>query len=315
MTSCPPIVGELESSSGSLLERRRFCLPRQFFARSATNTRGSHWSPWQCRSWADGEEECPVQKLASEPGEKFHMSEITGLPLDPKLVADASKEELMFMRKLQVYHEIPVNYLDNSGLKAIGTRWVDTHKGCRESIHPSKAGCAENQESERVDTKGREQHVCSHASTGKSQGHAQSMHGWQAGERLLKRMFWDSTTSEERISTALHVIKVPREDDECTSGYAVLDKAMFGTKDAAQCFDVASENAMTAMGLDTVNFPTFLHHSTAVVMSVFRHGDDFVGVGHENTTKGVRGTIDQAAHRQASCHTWTHWETSRKSGY
>ena len=32
------------------------------------------------------------------------------------------------------------------------------------------------------------------------------------------------------------VIKVPREDDECASGYAVLDNAMYGTKDAAQCF-------------------------------------------------------------------------------
>ena len=27
------------------------------------------------------------------------------------------------------------------------------------------------------------------------------------------------------------VIKVPLEDDECDGGYAVLDKAMYGTKD------------------------------------------------------------------------------------
>ena len=30
------------------------------------------------------------------------------------------------------------------------------------------------------------------------------------------------------------VIKMPREDDERTSGYAVLDKATYGTKDAAR---------------------------------------------------------------------------------
>ena len=29
------------------------------------------------------------------------------------------------------------------------------------------------------------------------------------------------------------VIKVPRDDDECKSGYAVLDATMYGTKDAA----------------------------------------------------------------------------------
>ena len=50
------------------------------------------------------------------------------------------------------------------------------------------------------------------------------------------------------------VIKVPREDDEGRSGYAVLDKAMYGTKDAAQCFDVASENAMTAMVIRHLHF-------------------------------------------------------------
>ena len=53
---------------------------------------------------------------------------------------------------------------------------------------------------------------------------------------------------------------MPREDDECKSGHAVLDKAMYGTKCAAHCFDVASENAMTTT-------------------SVFRHGDDFVVSG------------------------------------
>ena len=35
----------------------------------------------------------------------------------------------MFMRELQIYHEAPVSYLDKSGLKAIGTRWVYTNKG------------------------------------------------------------------------------------------------------------------------------------------------------------------------------------------
>ena len=41
-------------------------------------------------------------------------------------------------------------------------------------------------------------------------------------------------------------------------------------------FDVASENAMTAMGYDTGTFSPCLFHSSAVDMSVFRHGDDFV---------------------------------------
>ena len=69
-----------------------------------------------------------MQKLAGESGQ-VSDDEVTGLPLDPKLVADAIKEELMFMRKLRVYNEVPVSYLDKSRLKAIGTRWVYTNKG------------------------------------------------------------------------------------------------------------------------------------------------------------------------------------------
>ena len=70
------------------------------------------------------------------------------------------------------------------------------------------------------------------------------------------------------------VIKVPREDDECTSGYTVLDQAMYGTKDAAQCIDFASENAMTVMGFDTGTFSPCPYHPSAADMSVFRHVDD-----------------------------------------
>ena len=54
---------------------------------------------------------------------------------------------------------------------------------------------------------------------------------------------------------------------------------MCGTKDAAQRFDVASENAMTALRNDTGKFSPCLYRSNAADMSVFRHGDDFVVSG------------------------------------
>ena len=60
---------------------------------------------------------------------------------------------------------------------------------------------------------------------------------------------------------------------------------MFETKDAAQCFDVASENAMTAMENDTGKFSPCLYHSSSVDMSVFRHGDDFVVSGTRTQQK------------------------------
>ena len=116
-----------------------------------------------------------MQKLAREPG-KVSYDEVTGMPLDPKLVAGAIKEELMFMRKLRVYHEVLVSYLDKSGLKAIGTRWVYTNKG--DAANPfirARACCARNSL------------MLSRCMTGKRRAFAE--------ER-----FWDSTTSVRRIS-------------------------------------------------------------------------------------------------------------------
>ena len=58
------------------------------------------------------EEECLVQRNAYESGQACY-DKATALPLDPKMVAGAVKEELAFMRRLQVYHEGPWSYLAN----------------------------------------------------------------------------------------------------------------------------------------------------------------------------------------------------------
>ena len=93
------------------------------------------------------EEECPVRKLAGESGHVAH-DDITGLPIDPNLVAEAIQEELMFMRKLQVFCQVLASYLDESGLKAVGTRWVHTNKG--DAVNPFIRARLVAQETKRV---------------------------------------------------------------------------------------------------------------------------------------------------------------------
>ena len=127
MTNCHPIVEELAASVPN---------PEMFPIAFATSVlRGWRRTLAEVTGAVDNveagptvEEECPVQKHAHESGETS-CDEATGLPLDPEMVADAVKDELMFMRKMQVYRAVLVSYLDKSGLKAIGTRWVYTNKG------------------------------------------------------------------------------------------------------------------------------------------------------------------------------------------
>ena len=92
---------------------------------------------------------------------------------------------------------------------------------------------------------------------------------------------------------------------------------MYGAKGAAQRFDVASKNAMTAMGYDTGEFSLCLYHSSAVDMSVFRHGDDFVVSG----TRTQQKEFDEQLSKHSSSSILSHWDhaehlgKSRKSGY
>ena len=102
MTNCSPIFDELRSSStnpGVLLVSFATSVlrgPRRTLEEVTGAIYGTAAGPTV-------EEECPVHKLAGESGHVAY-DDIAGLPLDPKLVADAIKEELMFMRKLRIYH-------------------------------------------------------------------------------------------------------------------------------------------------------------------------------------------------------------------
>ena len=128
MTNCPSIVEELKSSSAN---------PGKSPILFATSVlRGLRRTLEEVAGAIDSteagptvEEASPIQKLASEPGQVSY-DEVTGLPFDPRLVADAIKAVLMFMRKVRVHHEVPVSYLDKSVLHEQGR--------CRESIRPRR---------------------------------------------------------------------------------------------------------------------------------------------------------------------------------
>ena len=79
------------------------------------------------------EEEYHAQTAAYTYGEA-DKEESTGLPLDPKMVAGAVKEELEPMRRFQVYHEMLESYLNESWLKATSSRWITQNKG--DAAHP-----------------------------------------------------------------------------------------------------------------------------------------------------------------------------------
>ena len=150
---------------------RRLRLPHQFCEACDEHWKKSleAWAPWKLDRLS-----ALCRKNVYESGQAY-CNEATGSPLDPKLVADAVKDELMFMRKLQVYHEVPASYRDKSGLKPIGTRWVYTNEG--DAANPFVRTRLVPQETKRVSS-------------------------MTAEDESTFAKFWDSTTSAERTFTA-----------------------------------------------------------------------------------------------------------------
>ena len=149
-----------------------------------------------------------MQKIAHEPAQ-ISYDEVIGLPLDLKLVADAIKEELSSC------HEGPVSYLDKSGLKVIGTRWVHTNKG--DAANPFIRARLVAQETKRVSELTPEDASSKFAATPTLESLKVMLSGGMTGMRRAlaeeKVRFYDICRACRTI-----VIEVPREDDECTSG-------------------------------------------------------------------------------------------------
>ena len=55
----------------------------------------------------------------------------------------------------------------------------------------------------------------------------------------------------------------------------MLNRTMYGTKDAAQCFDSYSERTMEKLDYNIAVFNLCLYKHPVKDVSVLRHGDDF----------------------------------------
>ena len=191
--------------------------------------------------------------------------------LEPQTVPKVDrlwKRSVLFMREVQVYHEVPVSCPDKSGLNAIRTQWVYTNEFG--ASNPFIRARLVAQETKRVSELTPEDASSTFAATPPLESPKVMLSGCMTGKRRAlaqEKVLGFSDISGAHFRSLAHrtiVIKVPREDDECTSGYAVLDEAMYGAKDAAQCFDVASEKGHDSDGLRHGKFSPYLYRSSAV---------------------------------------------------
>ena len=198
-------------------------------------------------------------------------------------MAAAVQEELDFMRQLKVYLEVPADFAAQNCLRPIGTRWIYTNMA--DAKNPQIRARLVAQETKRNSDLTADDASSTFAATPPLEGLRFMLSKCMTGPRAKVSEtavlgFYDISRAHfHSAARRKTVIRTPLEDTGYPSGFALLDESMYGTKDAAQCFDVACENAIAQMGYTIGLFSPCLYLHKTKNVAVFRHGDDFVVCG------------------------------------
>ena len=187
---------------------------------------------------------------------------------------------IKYMKEMNVlYTPCEHGAMKEQGLTSLGTRWVCTNKGDTE--HPFIRARLVARETKRTtdmdltDTSmtsaaiplvERFRFLLSRAMTGEKKRNPQD-------ELLIT--FFDISRAHFRSPVRRKVAIRMQGDPPCPSGIAMLNRAMFGTKDTAQCFDSYCERTMEKLDYNIGVFNPCLYKHPVKDVSVLRHGDDF----------------------------------------
>jgi hypothetical protein len=207
--------------------------------------------------------------------------EVTGASLPPQAVHEARSLEVEYMHKLKVYVGSTAEEMKADGCRAIPTRWLDVNKGDASRIEIRSRLVA--QETQWRSDIAAGDVAATFAATPPLEGirllvslavSGQS-HLQPSAQRVLG--FYDISRAHfhSPVRRRLYVVPPP-EDTSIDTGVARLCKAMYGTRDAAQCFDAFAESAMRALGFEIGVFSPCLYWHKEKNASCARHGDDFV---------------------------------------
>ena len=217
--------------------------------------------------------------------------------LDSDLVQEAMKLEIAYMRDMGVYEEATADQCKAEGLTPIGTRWILVNKG--DVAAPMIRARLVAQETKRTTQMDSSNPSATFVATPPLEALRLMLSMAMTGPRKLSSEckvlgFFDISRAQFHSDVRRRLaIRLPKEDSASSSGIGILRKAMYGTKDAAQCFDLACEKAMEQLGFKVGLFNPCLYYKPDTGESVFRHGDDFIMLGTRHQIASFKTGLSQ----------------------
>ena len=191
------------------------------------------------------------------------------------------------------------------GLALIGTRWVFTNKGDTE--HPFIQARLVDQETKRTTNMDLTDTSMTIAATPPVEGFRFLLSRAMTGEKKrnpqgeLVTAFFDVSRVHFHSPVRRKVAMRMQCDPSCPSGIAMLSRAMYGTKDAAQCFDSYCERTIEKLDHNIGVFNPCLYKHLVKDVSVLRHGDDFATLSTRTQIAGIQERLEQTFTRETRC--------------
>ena len=228
-----------------------------------------------------------VNKVAGDPAPENQSTssrfwdEITGKELNPEKVLAARRADVEYMRRLGVYEEATEEDCIRDGCTPIPMRWIDTNKG--DDRNENIRSRAVLQETRRRSNLGSDGDVSqTFAATPPLEALramislCMSQKGIPESKRKVLGVYDVSRAHFHSPAKRTLYVKTLPEDVDNKIGIAKLLKAMYGSKDAAACWDEFAEKTMEGLSYKAGCFNPCLYRSTEQDGEAIRHGDDFV---------------------------------------
>jgi hypothetical protein len=219
--------------------------------------------------------------------------DLSGEALDPEMVREARKEEMLEFVKHGVYIKVPIQEcMRRTGKKPIGVRWVDINKGDK-----AKPDYRSRLVAKEINTHKREDLFAATppleakkilfspaVTTGTGYQRGQEMKGMKLDFIDVRRAYFHAKARREVY------VDLPEEDAE-PGMCGKLVMAMYGTRDAAQNWEIEYGNFMKEIGFAQGRAtPCAFHHPGRDLRCVV-HGDDFTLLGNESDLDWFRNKI------------------------
>ena len=210
-----------------------------------------------------------------------YYDEVTGVVLDPQLVKEGRRAEVDFMHKLKVYEEATMEECLGFGLRPIPMRWIDIDKGDDEN--PFVRCRAVLQETRKRNDLGPNDIAATFAGTPPLEGLRAMVSCSMTGQLKVplkdRRVlgFYDVSRAHfhSPAKRRMYVRTLP-EDTRIKTGIARLLKAMYGSRDAGQCWDDFTGQVMAKLGFAAGVISPCIYYNKEWDAPCWRHGDDFV---------------------------------------